>query len=166
MKIIECSSGHYFDADKLESCPQCAAIAAGIGVRDLAGDNQSQIQTAAGTMSARSPHGRTVGWLVCLNGAMCGESFIVHEQENQIGRASNMDISLYAEPSVSREKHAEILYDQKKNSFFLRSGKKEGVLLNGKPVKNQRKLQDHDLITLGSCEILFVALCNEDFKWY
>lgn len=50
------------------------------------------------------------GWLVCIKGEHYGESFEVKAGQNSIGRDSSMDICLKKEGSVTREKHAYIIF--------------------------------------------------------
>ena len=59
-----------------------------------------------------------VGWLVCTEGPHFGEDFRLKSGKNFIGRASNMDASLTKDKSVSREKHAIVLYDPKLRHFL------------------------------------------------
>ena len=60
------------------------------------------------TVADSSP---VVGWLVGLKGVYQGESFEIHQGKNHIGRALNMSIALVKEKTVSRDKHATIIFD-------------------------------------------------------
>ena len=167
MNIVKCKNGHYYDEDKLLDCPQCAALAAGIEIGVSSGRAQSQLHTVpVTTKGIKIRHQKTVGWLVCLEGELSGESFPVRDTINHIGRDSHMDISLYCEKSVSREKHATIVYQPQKNICVLQTrGKENLTLVNGTPLKKERILHDRDIITLGDCNLLFVILCDNRFSW-
>lgn len=171
MNLIKCENNHYYDSEKFLSCPHCANRVAEPDTIDILGTNQHRILTDPPDAHAESAItseilGRTVGWLVCINGNMTGESFILREGDNTIGRAANMDISLPYEPTVSRDRHAIISYDSLRNSFVLHSPEHmEHVLCNNKNIQNRRTLKDHDVITLGDCSLLFVALCDAHFRW-
>ena len=191
MKLVKCENDHFYDADKFLSCPHCANRIAEPEVKDLMGTNQGRIPTlpSDGTcadrmdsditdFAATSPGGaavskcpsavlgKTVGWLVCIDGLMRGESFVLREGDNCIGRAGNMDVPLLCEPTVSRNRHAVITYDAVHNSFLLHSPEKiDKILLNEKSIKKPKTLKNHDVITLGDCSLLFVALCGASFRW-
>lgn len=171
MKLIKCENNHYFDSDKFISCPHCANQAINAEVSDILGMNQRQINTAVSHSQYRKEYrnvamGKTVGWLVCIEGTMIGESFVLREGDNYIGRAENMDIPLLYESTVSREKHAVITYDPIQNSCVLYSQKhSDQTLCNRKNIKVKRTLKNRDVITLGDCSLLFVPLCNASFRW-
>lgn len=171
MNLIKCKNNHYYDSEKFLSCPHCANQVAEPDIGDIEGANQHRVPTVpsdayAETAASGRILGRTVGWLVCIDGKMTGDSFILREGDNTIGRAANMDISLPYEPTVSRDRHAIITYDPLHNSFVLHSsGHQEHILCNNKNIRNRRTLKDHDVITLGDCSLLFVALCNTHFRW-
>lgn len=55
-----------------------------------------------------------VGWLVCIKGNHFGESFNIAAARNSIGRSETNHIVLMKDNSVSREKHAWIVYEPKK----------------------------------------------------
>lgn len=171
MNLIKCENNHYYDSDKFLSCPHCANQVAQANIDDILGSYQRDIHTDppdefAVTCEAGRILGRTVGWLVCIDGNMTGESFILREGDNTIGRAANMDISLSLEPTVSRDRHAILSYDTLRNSYVLHSsGQQEHILCNNKAIQNRRTLNDRDVITLGNCSLLFIALCDAHFRW-
>lgn len=171
MNLIKCENEHFYDADKFLSCPHCSNQIA--RVHDQIGANQKQgkIDTKPPDTQTEEPIrenflGKTVGWLVCVEGCVSGESFTLREGNNYIGRAAHMDISLIYEPTVSREKHAVITYDSADNSFSLSSPEhSDRTFCNGKAVYEKKVLKNRDFITLGDCSLLFVALCNSSFHW-
>jgi hypothetical protein len=99
--------------------------------------------------------------LVCVEGAMLGEGFLLKEGENSIGRASNMDVALTREVTISRKEHAIIYYDQNTDSFTLTVGKEDAVVLcNDIWVKTDCRLQDRDELVLGECRLVFIEAGN------
>ena len=150
MHFIQCENNHYY-SDKLLSCPYCANQKANVEVEDIFGRKQQKIDTVilSGERAAnRQTRKKTVGWLVCIEGEMAGESFVLYEGENIIGRAAHMDVALLYENTVSREGHASIRYDGGKNHFMLYSLE-----------------PDRDVISLGNCSLVFVAFCDSSFSW-
>ena len=107
-----------------------------------------------------------VGWLVATDGEHFGEDFRLKAGRNFIGRSNTMDVSLSKDSAVSREKHAIILYEPKENIFIVQPGdSKELCYLNEKVVLAAEKLQNMDIITVGKTNLMFVACCNEKFRW-
>lgn len=171
MKLIKCENGHFYDSEKFLSCPHCANQMASVNVEDILGKNQNQINTAIPQAQSiqnyqKIAHGKTVGWLVCIDGTMLGESFVLREGDNFIGRAANMDIALIYEPTVSRENHAVITYDSSLNSYILYSLEhQDQTFCNNKKLKSRKSLKNRDTVTFGDCSFLFIAFCNASFRW-
>lgn len=168
MKLTKCPNHHYYNADKLPYCPHCIHIESNVPVDDISGLQQQNIDTISITNTAFSDflQKKTSGWLVCIAGEMYGESFILYDGVNHIGRNRNMNICLSKESTVSRETHATINYDTKKREFTLCNGSLgKPVLLNNTIVTGTTPISDRDLIQLGDCQLLFVALCDHEFSW-
>lgn len=107
-----------------------------------------------------------VGWLVCIQGESQGLSFEIYEGKNSIGRMRTNKVCLADENSVSREKHAIIIFDAKNTTFYIQSGESDKMTyLNNSPVLMPQQLHEFDKIQLGECELLFIPLCSERFKW-
>ncbi len=107
-----------------------------------------------------------VGWLVCITGEDAGKSFELKSGRNFIGRASNMDVVLASDKSVSRDKHAIILYEPRKRIFLAQPGEsRELFYVNEEVVLNTQQLNVHDKILVGSTELIFVPFCGENFAW-
>lgn len=107
-----------------------------------------------------------VGWLVCIRGEYHGESFSLKTGRNNIGRALTMDIALAKEKSVSREKHASVIFDPLQKKFFVQSGEGRSLVhVNGELLMSHRELKANDVILLGNCKLMFIPLCGENFDW-
>lgn len=169
MKLTKCSNNHYYNADKLPYCPHCINIETGVPLKNLSGMNQADVGTESAehiVESTDSFQRKTVGWLVCVEGNMVGESFILYDRENYIGRSPNMNICLSKEPTVSRDNHACITYDKNTNCLSITPGVRNyTVLLNDLLLTDTQPLSDRNLIQLGDCVLLYVALCDKNFSW-
>ncbi len=168
MKLTKCPNNHYYNADKLPYCPHCINIENGIPIANLTGTDQADIETQSVHIidGAHTLQQKTVGWLVCIEGNMIGESFILYDKANHIGRSPHMNICLSKEPTVSRDNHACISYDKDNKSMTISTGSNDApVLLNDTPFIGSHPLHDRNLIQLGDCVLLYVALCNEHFSW-
>lgn len=107
-----------------------------------------------------------VGWLVCISGKYMGQSFCLKTGRNFIGRSSEMDICLEGEPSVSRNRHAIIIYEPRGRIFFAQPGdSRELFYLNDQVVLDNEKLQPYDVISVGNVNMMLIPFCTERFAW-
>lgn len=107
-----------------------------------------------------------VGWLVCTQGNNFGQDFKLKSGGNFIGRGREMDISLSGDPSVSRKKHAIVVYEPKNNMFLMQPGEsRELSYLNGQVVLSTTQLSAYDVIQVGSTKLMFIPFCSDKFKW-
>lgn len=130
--------------------------------KTVAAEDDSVTQSLS-TVLDREP---VVGWLVGLTGEIAGKSFELKTGKNFIGRGNNMDVVIPGDKSVSRNKHAIILFEPKNKLFMVQPGEsRELFYLNGNVVLNTEKVQAYDEITIGNSELLFIPLCGEQFSW-
>ena len=107
-----------------------------------------------------------VGWLVGLNGDVYGEGFPLVTGPNNIGRGADMDVVLHGDPTVSRDRHAVIIYEPKGRQFYLQCGKNnELVYLDDNIVLETKILTNGCELCIGNTKLRFVAFCGEDFSW-
>lgn len=106
------------------------------------------------------------GWLVCVTGECKGESFNLKSGRNFIGRSSAMDVVLDGDRSVSRNKHAILVYEPKAHVFIAQPGEsRELFYVNDEVVLSNVVLKAYDKLTIGETELLFVPFCGERFSW-
>lgn len=107
-----------------------------------------------------------VGWLVCTEGEHKGQSFNLYHGKNFIGRNSDMDVWLKNDPSVSRNRHAIIIYEPRERVFFAQPGESHELFyVNDSVVLSTTQLKDRDKISVGETTLVFVPFCNSDFSW-
>lgn len=107
-----------------------------------------------------------VGWLVCTQGSNLGKSYVLKAGRNFIGRSKTMDVVLEGDRSVSRERHAVIIYDPVNRDFYAQPGDSQELFyVNGKVVLSSMKLFDRDKIAIGETTLIFVPFCNLTFSW-
>lgn len=106
------------------------------------------------------------GWLVCIDGPEKGKDYRIHEENNYIGRNSNMDVCIRSDDTVSRENHAIIAYDVRDRVFYFAPCRGASIVRhNGRAVFNNVELKNGDRIEIGQGTFLFVPLCGENFQW-
>lgn len=107
-----------------------------------------------------------VGWLVCTEGEYFGEGFKLKSGRNFIGRSSGMDVVLSADMSVSRSKHAIIVYEPRKRIFIAQPGEsRELFYLNDDVVLSNMEMHAYDTITIGTTKLMLIPCCGEQFSW-
>lgn len=107
-----------------------------------------------------------VGWLVCLDGPDRGRDFRLHAEKNFIGRAPTMDVCIAGDDTISREKHATITFEPKKQTFWLVPGDASGlVYLNSEVIYTPAQLKERDTVELGKTKLVLVPFVNENFSW-
>lgn len=115
--------------------------------------------TPAGTSSP------VVGWLVALDGPCRGTDYRIRVGYNYVGRTSG-DICIHGDATISAERDCSVTYVPQTRGFYIAHELgKNPLLLNGKPVIREAELKTYDRITVGSTNLIFVALSGEQFDW-
>ena len=77
-----------------------------------------------------------------------------------------MDVCLIGDLSVSRERHAIVIYEPKTKIFIAQAGDSHELFyLNDKVVLNNEALSAYDVLTVGNEKLIFIPLCGEKFCW-
>lgn len=107
-----------------------------------------------------------VGWLVSLGGAHIGTDFRLKVGKNFVGRSPQMDVALTEDKSVSRDRHAIVVYEPKEHLYLVQPGEASTLVYkNNEVVLTPTKLETYDVITVGDINLLFIPLCNKQFNW-
>lgn len=191
MKLVQCENGHYFDADQYDQCPQCnpelnkniidetvplganhdetVTLSKSSSLGEIIDNVSVTVNNYDETVPFYANNTDTrlvVGWLVCIKGPNKGMSFNLYHGKNYIGRAHESDVVLDKDKSVSRLKHAIIVYDPMAKVFIAVPGEsRELYYLNKNIVLSNELLKAYDKINIGASELLFVPLCNDKFDW-
>jgi hypothetical protein len=108
-----------------------------------------------------------VAWFVVVEGKGKGRDIRIIAGQNSIGRdKSNMVCIDFGDTTISREKHAFIIYDTKHKKFMFKSGEGQNIsYLNEEGVYSPMPIKDGDTIEIGETKLRFVQLCDENFEW-
>ena len=195
MNLTRCENGHFYDGERFDTCPHCNQTTISTVLQDADGNREytmplsqpappqplgssSLLDEVTQLKSRDDGYQATigyfgeveiepvVGWLVAVTGNHKGQDFKLKTGRNFIGRSEQMDVALTGDASISREKHAIILYEPKSNFFLVQPGDaRELFYLNDKVVLSATVIEAYDVITLGNTKLLFVPCCSEKFKW-
>lgn len=191
-KMTRCPEGHFYDPTKHNGCPWCALpadIEGGERTRPVqAGPPPLPPPPPPPGMVASPPpppppplprpgatrrvdapdvkNDPVVGWLVCLAGPDKGRDFRLHAEKNFIGRSASMDVCVAGDETVSREKHGLVIFDPKKQAFWVLSGDAAGlVYLNGDIVNSPAQMQRDDVLEVGNTKLVLIPFCGEKYSW-
>lgn len=129
-------------------------------------DDQHTISIYQDELTSKAGIEPVVGWFVVINGQTRGKSITIKAGRSFVGRAPSNDIVIEGDVSISREKHAVVVFEPKLKSFLLQPGSsRELFYLNGEVVLETVKLKAYDRIEIGKTILLFVPLCGENFSW-
>lgn len=107
-----------------------------------------------------------VGWLVCTKGKSFGRDYRLKSGRNFVGRSSQMDVCLAGENTVSRDRHAIIIHEPRKNIFIAQPGEsRELFYVNGDVVLSSVQIKKNDVIQLGDVSLMLIPCCDEAFSW-
>lgn len=107
-----------------------------------------------------------VGWLIALGGEHIGTDFRLKVGKNFIGRNPQMDVALTEDKSVSRDRHAIVVYEPRAHLYLVQPGESSSLVYrNNEVVLTPMKLEAYDMITVGDVNLLFMPLCGERFNW-
>ena len=187
MNLTRCENGHFYDADRFDTCPHCNQTSISTVLQNEDGspeytmplepekkvEEELKIETATvveevsqATIGYYADFEPVVGWFVAIEGAHFGEDFKLKTGRNFIGRAGTMDVALGKDQAISREKHAIILYEPKSNVFLVQPGDaKELFYLNDKVVLTATEINAYDVLSLGNTKLLFIPCCSDKFNW-
>jgi diguanylate cyclase (GGDEF)-like protein len=113
----------------------------------------SQIRASTKQQTGGSP------CLVQYNGAGTGKRFLIDKEKLSLGRAVTADI-MVADASVSRT-HAHI-FNIESGVFIEDGGSANGTYINDKKIEERYKLNDQDMIRLGTMLLKFFSSDNVD----
>ena len=106
------------------------------------------------------------GWMVCVKGKHYGEDFRLKSGRNFVGRNENMDICLSGESTVSRDRHAILIYEPKQNVFLAQPGEtKELIYLNGNVVLTPTVMKKNDVLQVGDVSLMLIPCCDDVYQW-
>jgi len=191
--MIRCPEGHFFDPAKHNSCPWCA-LPSDTGEEQktrpvrpepppIPGAGPPPLPPSPGAASPPPPvpaGGKTVrvgmtakpgpepvvGWLVCIDGPDRGRDYRLHAEKNYLGRSPAMDVFLEGDNSVSRERHGVVVFDPRRQTFFVLPGEASGlVYLNGEVVYSPTQMNRDDMLELGQTKLVLIPFCGEKYSW-
>lgn len=182
MAVVKCEKGHFYDDEKYAQCPICEkgapeeslTVAINRQVENYAAqyvqhhaDHQyveTDKEKTIGISSHRAEQKYTVGWLVCIQGTDKGRDFRLYAGFNRIGRGYDNDIVL-KDMQVSRENHCSVIYEEKKNRFYLMPEHGNMVYRDKILLQQAEEITEGSVIQIGESELELVVFCRGERRW-
>ncbi len=77
-----------------------------------------------------------------------------------------MDVCVAGDESVSRDRHALVIFDPKKQVFWAVPGDAAGlVYLNGDIVNSPAQMRSDDILEVGQSKLVLIPFCGEKYSW-
>lgn len=196
MDLKRCSVGHFYDSSKYDSCPHCRSEAAvgtnttmsltheqktmplstkyesivnaseEMKTQPLNHDNGEVKTVGLWDWGGDSEVAPVVGWLICTKGTNFGKDYRMTAELNYIGRELDNDICIAGDETISRRKHAIIVYEPKSRIYLVKPGdSKKMFYLNGTVVLAPTEIKKNDVLSIGNTDLLFMPLCSTEFSW-
>ena len=109
---------------------------------------------------------KPVAFLVCVSGGNPGDFYAVTGGKNYITGGDDSGIKLDKDEAASANCYSVITYDPSGNLFTLSAGSGLGITyINEDQVDTLAEIKAYDRIKAGTCELLFVPVCSDKFKW-
>jgi hypothetical protein len=108
-----------------------------------------------------------VGWLVVVKGPGRGKALSLGYGFNSIGRDPSQRVRLdFGDSQISRLNHAKLFYDSKSRKFMMTLGESiNPTYVRTEALLVPTEIKSGDRIVMGQTELLFTALCGENFEW-
>ena len=190
MNLTRCAKGHYYDMDKFSMCPHCASANEGMGQTMRYTQPVNDSAFSGGTSLSSNATDDTVNYTdadtsftdmindaknkpekddddsVTIGFGDKGTGFPLKTGRNFIGRNANQDIVLAKDRTVSRDKHAIIVYEPRQRKFIVQPGDSRGLFyLNDEVVLGSKELNAYDVILVGETKLAFIPFCGKKFSW-
>lgn len=139
--------------------------AADISMNEFSDDKSDDDKTISFGFFGMADVAPVTGWLVCMTGEERGKDYRLHMGKNFVGRSPSMDVVLVDDKKIAREKHCSVIYEPKRNVFYLSTEGSNLVYLNDELLEAARELKEDDRITIGDTTLIFIPFCRGNRKW-
>lgn len=194
MATVQCERRHFYDDRRHSRCPHCPTVK-GAEVDRTQAAPSSPARAGQPVLPTEPAHfGRTegasrgpsvdpvgvtvphklhkegidpvVGWLVCVSGVNRGRDYRLRSGFNKVGRATNMDVCIENDSTVTRDTHCQITYSPRGKTYsIVPDNGRNFVYVNGQEVLTAMALQAMDRIEIGTGFFVFQPLCCDEFDW-
>lgn len=128
---------------------------------ELVSDNDKTMSFAADSQN----NYLVTGWIVCIDGPDTGYSFNLHHGYNSVGCSHKCEICLSESSCVAKKVHCSLVYEGRKNRFYLVPEKEYQTYVNGNCLAEIKEILSEDTICIGKDSFVFIAFCKAQRRW-
>ena len=125
---------------------------------------KSNMKKTTGISQNCEPTRYAAGWLVCIKGEEYGCNYPLYAGFNRIGRSYGCDITL-TDPMVPAKEHCSVIYEEKKNLFFVLPKDGNFVYVEEETVEGAQEIKSGQVITLGETQLELAVFCTGEKRW-
>ena len=167
--IMDCPYGHKFSKTRNGSiCPKCGF--------DLDTPEKVYVNLRKECGLSLKEERPVCAWLVCIEGARKGKSYVISFGENFVGTDRDNEIQVLGDEKL-KKRHTLIYFDVETNKGMLLPARADGIVyMDNKAVYERRILKDQDILEIGKEKFIYVAFegkygnlwkkCIEEREWY
>ena len=146
--IMHCPYGHTFSKTRNGTiCPTCGF--------DLDTPENVYVNLRKECGLSLKEEGPVCAWLVCIEGARRGKSYVISFGENFVGTDRDNEIQVLGIEKM-KEKHTLIYFDEKENKGMLLPARADGIVyIKDKPQYDKYILEDKTILEIGNSKFLY-----------
>ena len=167
--IMRCPYGHVFSRTRNGTiCPTCGF--------DLDTPEKVYVNSRKECGLSLKEERPICAWLVCIEGARKGKSYVISYGENFVGTDRDNEIQVLGDEKI-KEKHTLIYFDEETGEGMLLPARADGIVyIDNKAVYEKRMLKDQKILEIGKSKFIYVVFegkygkmwqeCLEENKLY
>ena len=146
--IMRCPYGHVFSKTRNGTvCPTCGF--------DLDTPEKVYVNLRKECGLSLKEERPVCAWLVCIEGARKGKSYVISFGENFVGTDRDNEIQVLGIEKM-KEKHTLIYFDEKENKGMLLPARADGIVyIKDKPQYDKYILEDKTILEIGNSKFLY-----------
>lgn len=148
--IMDCPYGHRFSKTRYGTiCPHCGF--------DLDTPEKVYVNLRKECGLSLKEERPVCAWLVCIEGARRGKSYVISFGENFIGTDRDNEIQILGDEKI-KKKHTLIYFDENENKGMLLPARADGIVyIDNKAVYERCILKDQNILEIGREKFVYVV---------
>ena len=146
--IMDCPYGHKFSKTRNGSiCPKCGF--------DLDTPEKVYVNLRKECGLSLKEERPVCAWLVCIEGARKGKSYVISFGENFVGTDRDNEIQVLGDEKL-KKRHTLIYFDEETNKGMLLPARADGIVyMKDKPIYDKCILEDKNILEIGNSKFLY-----------
>jgi len=156
---MDCPYGHRFSKTRYGTiCPHCGF--------DLDTPEKVYVSLRKECGLSLKEERPVCAWLVCIEGARRGKSYVISFGENFIGTDRDNEIQILGDEKMLG-KFALVFFDKEAREANLIPARADGIVyMNNKPLYDKYVLKNKDILEIGESKFMYVELLSAIIKYF